>query len=1184
MFKDAKWWYERIFDPTANDRELGWKRPWVRFLYVDLLNREPEKAGFDYWLTQVNRGVSPELIADAFVHSREYCTIITNFLYLYFLGREAEPAGLDYWRDVLMGGKSLQDVILGFCDSPEYKSTNPPNDGFVESLYNKLLGRHSDPEGFKFWVNVLKSGQKTTSDVIHDFLISQEYSVLRAEEFYNKFLGRKSDPEGLKYWSQKIQNGMSLQEITRGFVISEEYKSRNVNARPLTPDHSWRYIEFRDQVIQKLKQILSDESAIQLYKNDPFNPHAIARLRLSAYQKAVVMKYIDNLIDWGDYLFAQDSIESINEATMLYVFASDILGKRPVELGRCKTSDEDELIYDDKIGRAIDKGSEFLITLENWCYTNTIASAIGKYNIAKFQISSAVNEEMVLSTTYRSSGDNKSDNLSYLASLTGGANFSDIDTKYSILDYDKVVRARKHTNDVINSWTDNNDNQVKKYFGPPVVRQYCTLPVFCVPPNKDLLEYWDRVENRLFKIHNCMNISGIQRQLPLFQPPINPMLLVRAKAAGLSLEDIILGDKQLPPYRFTYLIEKAKQFTQVVQNFGSALLNALKEKDVEELTLLRSLHERNILVMTTEVKKQQVDEAKHQYNSLVETKTHVQNRIIYYQELISKGLIAEENTEQELKSTSRSKTWAANDWEIISSFSYLIPQTGSPVAMTYGGRELGAFASAVARGMHTDSSINESKSSSSAVEASFKRREQDWVQQLKLAQQEIKQIEQQLLAAEIRKSIDEKDQEIHVKNIEQSIELDEFYKNKFTNLGMYDFLSVNLNRLYREAYSVAFEMAKMAEKTYQFECDDDTTFFVANDNWQFDRAGLLAGERLLLQLHRLEKAYIEKNKRDYEITQSFSLALLNPSELVMLKETGTCRFVIEEIMFDLLYPGHYKRLIKSVRITIPCVTGPYTNIGAKLILEGSKVRKEAKIDSRLMDIANQKLTSIATSNAQNDGGIFDLNFRDERYLAFEGAGAISQWKLELPSMLRSFDYDTIADVIVHVSYTAKEDGGFRKVVEGKIKENLEKFASNPDQGLYRLISLKHEFPNAFYKLLHPLYPEAEQKTDFQLEKNYFPYFLAEKKLALSYVKVYLNPRDNDPVGTTDLVININNTDISKSAWVILRDSNGNDTSIMEANVSLSGDPIKKWTINAGANGFDKEELDDILILLRYSAS
>ena len=41
------------------------------------------------------------------------------------------------------------------------------------------------------------------------------------------------------------------------------------------------------------------------------------------------MKYLDNLIAWGDQLFRRDTIESINEATQLYVLAAELLGRRP---------------------------------------------------------------------------------------------------------------------------------------------------------------------------------------------------------------------------------------------------------------------------------------------------------------------------------------------------------------------------------------------------------------------------------------------------------------------------------------------------------------------------------------------------------------------------------------------------------------------------------------------------------------------------------------------------------------------------------------------------------------------------------------------------------------------------------------------------------------------------------------
>ena len=53
--------------------------------------------------------------------------------------------------------------------------------------------------------------------------------------------------------------------------------------------------------------------AISDWRNHPFMPHWVARDRPVAYMKWVVMKYIDNLVAWGDYLFRQDTIESINQ-------------------------------------------------------------------------------------------------------------------------------------------------------------------------------------------------------------------------------------------------------------------------------------------------------------------------------------------------------------------------------------------------------------------------------------------------------------------------------------------------------------------------------------------------------------------------------------------------------------------------------------------------------------------------------------------------------------------------------------------------------------------------------------------------------------------------------------------------------------------------------------------------------
>ncbi len=937
--------------------------------------------------------------------------------------------------------------------------------------------------------------------------------------------------------------------------------------KPDNHDRVWRYIEFRDWTVPKMKEILTQKAAIEQYKTDPFNPHAIARLRLSAYQKGIVMKYIDNLLDWGDYLFAQNTMESINEATMLYVLASDILGKRPVQVGKCETVKDTQLTYEN-IGPSIDQEADILINLENFNWYTYIASLLSNLQLAaeSDSVSSAPGFFTSLSTSLETADDPGL--ATSAASLPGNTTRFEITPQYRTRSYLEIVEEK----DIYRGDVSKLDVAGPSFRNPALeVAEQSTL-VFCVPPNQDLLDYWDRVEDRLFKIRNCMNISGVRQQLALFQPPINPMALVRAKAAGLSLEDILsMLAAQLPPYRFSYLIEKAKQYTQTVQAFGSALLSALEKKDVEELTLLRSVHERNILQMTKEIKKQQLQEAQYQCQVIVETKTNVQNRIDYYQGLIEGGLTGWEITQQVSKHTSTVTKIISNTFFGAAPILYLIPQLGSPFAIKYGGKEMGDSAKAWGEFLDKISLMAEAISESAGLEATFQRREQEWNQQLLLAQQEFKQVEKQLLAADIRQLIAEKDLEIHEKNMDQADELHDFYKNKFTNLGLYNYLSTSLNRLYREAYNMAYDMAKMAEKTYQFERDDDK-IFIAGDNWQFDRAGLLAGERLLLQLQQMERAYIEQNKRDFEVTQSFSMALLNPSALLELKENGSCNFKIPEIAFDIFYPGQYKRLIKSVRVTIPCVTGPYTNISATLTLNNSWIRKEAKDPDVEPQLMPSQSGSIATSSAQNDGGLFELNFRDERYLPFEGTGAISTWGLELPDQLRLFNYDTISDVIMHMSYTARYDGGlFRDKVEKKITDELSKYAA--DNG--SLLSMKHDFPDAFYILLNP--SGTTQTTNFELTKQHFPHFLVNKNLILSEVKIYLKLKDKEAITPTGPALKINNlppiinwTDISPD--------------LKEGIISISGNPIMKWTIDAGIGGLNEEKIDDILFLLKYTIS
>ena len=92
------------------------------------------------------------------------------------------------------------------------------------------------------------------------------------------------------------------------------------------------------------------------------------------------------------------------------------------------------------------------------------------------------------------------------------------------------------------------------------------------------------------------------------------------------------------------------------------------------------------------------------------------------------------------------------------------------------------------------------------------------------------------------------------------------------------------------------------------------------------KEGLLAGESLQLDIKRMEMAYHDLNRREYELTKHVSLLQLDPKALLQLRTAGTCTFTLPEELFDLDAPGHYFRRLKSVALSVPCVTGPYTGV------------------------------------------------------------------------------------------------------------------------------------------------------------------------------------------------------------------------------------------------------------------
>ena len=922
--------------------------------------------------------------------------------------------------------------------------------------------------------------------------------------------------------------------------ISRYWKVLPFKTTPAESLEDW----FRNNLAPNTDPNNPENAIVGEWRDNPFDPHLVASNRPLAYMKHVVGKYVENLIAWGDSLFRQFTRESVNEALQIYVIANHILGSRPEFVPR-RGKIKAESYF--SLSAKWDDFSNALVELENI-----------------FPYSSEVS----------------------VGNPSTGGNLLGI--------------------------------------GPAFY--------FCIPANEKLLELWDTIADRLYKIRHCQDLNGVERHLALFAPPIDPAALIQATSQGLSLGSILADLSSPPPiYRFTYLIQKANEFCGEVKGLGSALLAALEKKDAEELSRLRASQETQMLELVTAVKERQVLDSKARKEGLEKTRDTARFRLQHYSDLLGNDTVSVpasptvtatltadsqlpgdttiatiatdvdqalvDSNESGVKLISREQAeldksalamtfqqvgtameGLAGTMNFIPNFSAQIEPFGCGATISYGGSNIAGGISGLAKVPQIAGSVMSHEAMLAAKMATYIRREQDWTVQANLAAKEIIQLDKQITSADIQIQVAEKELSNHQQQIENAEQVELFLQNKFTTQELYQWMKEQLFAVYKQSYNLAYDLARKAEKAYKYEIGSETASFIQYGYWDNSKQGLAAGEKLQLALRQLEKSYLEENRRELELTKSISFALLNPLALIELRETGKCYVSVPEELFDLDFPGHYFRRIKSASVSIPCVAGPYTAVNCSLRLLSNSIRTNTTmntqgayehendegvwIDDDRFRSSNAPMTSIATSTAQNDSGVFEFNFRDERYLPFEGSGAISDWQLELSTEkdFRQFDYSTIADVILQLRFTARENGGLFK--DGAV-DYLKRFIANDEdwtnEPMMRGFSMKHEFSTEWHRFLHPAVAGEDQILSFTLGKESFPFFTRDRVIVVTELVVLARC---SKVGVYKMILTLTNLD---EETVVSSEVN------MPISERYGG--MNKATLAVNAAGLNLDELD-----------
>ena len=200
----------------------------VKSVYVDLLGRNSDAGGLNYFTQQLLAGATQQQIMASFLKSGEYLGRVVDGLYSKYLHRGADAGGRAAWIASLQGGTSQTDVAIAFLTSTEYVSRHTSNSSFIDGLYRDVLGRAPDTAGLNANVAVLQSSGNR-AERAKFFLTSGERIDQVIAEQYGKLLGRAVDPSGKASFAAALAGSMNAaDELAKALVSSQEYLTKAI--------------------------------------------------------------------------------------------------------------------------------------------------------------------------------------------------------------------------------------------------------------------------------------------------------------------------------------------------------------------------------------------------------------------------------------------------------------------------------------------------------------------------------------------------------------------------------------------------------------------------------------------------------------------------------------------------------------------------------------------------------------------------------------------------------------------------------------------------------------------------------------------------------------------------------------------------------------------------------------------
>lgn len=847
---------------------------------------------------------------------------------------------------------------------------------------------------------------------------------------------------------------------------------------------------------------------------DPLNPHSIAETRRFSYTRFTLLSLIRCFLEYADAEFTSDTPESVVRARRLYESALELLNASELKQ---RTHPCDELII--SLGKQL-QGGILTVNAHVSSVWNRIKQDLRKITDRK-KLHEVVDKAKAILVAVRPDAANISEHLMRVAEeIAKSTRANTPPTLVRALAEYNTVRLFAHSQLLGHSIIAETSYQVATTTGTgfsqhvassqirsmdrllekvpthifPFLHQPNAPYRFCIPPNPVLKGLRLRAELNKYKILNCRNIAGMERELEPYAAATDTQTGLPIIGGGGEL--ILPGTRVFQPthYRSSYLIERAKHLAQTAGQIEASMLSALEKRDAEAYNVLKARQDIGLARAGVKLQTLRVKEAKGQIQLAELQQDRARIQVDHYQQLLDEDISANER--------------AALVFMWITVGLHTLAAAGHFYAAYYAVDKAGN----IAAGLSGTAAATSTTASILSTIASYERRKQDWEFQRTLAQQDVRIGSQQVKISEDHLGVVGQEQTISQLQADHGEAVLDFLSNKFTNMELYDWMGNTLESVYSYFLQQATAVAKLAESQLAFERHETPPTFIQADYWKSlsegsgagtvsgpspDRRGLTGSVRLLQDIYRLEEYAIETDKRKLQIPKTISLARLAPVEFQRFRETGVITFRTPMEMFDRDFPGHYLRLIKrppktSVIALIPPVDGIKATLwtsGLSRVTIGGDVFQTVPV--------RREPEMVALSSPRDATGLFELEPQSEKLFPFESTGVDTIWEFRMPKAANQFDYSTIADVLLTIEYTALSSFEYREQV---IQTLDAKFQAD------QAFSFRHQFADQWYDIHNPGQTTHPMVVRFKTRRQDFPPNL--DSLKIQQVVLYFGRRDD----------------------------------------------------------------------------